>query len=296
MAQAQQPSAKRRTQAQEQPPAKRIRLNEVVDNLKSILQCPVCYKTPKKTETLGVCTNGHIICEECLPKVSTCPLCRARFQKQCPTILQQVLSVLPEMFQTCQNIEHGCQETFSDENELNCHEGKCEFRIVDCIDHSCDEEVTFGSMLTHIKETHDADLITGNAIGIVFTKYGFFDDDFDDDYVKNWYPRYFHFDNNTFAVNFCCCKEGDKELYYVMCLLLSGGEQDAKNYIFQITVRNDMDKRYKIHYSGDVIPLDEPSEERYFHPGCLSFSKAMANRVMHPVTNEIELKIILQKL
>ena len=276
----------------QQPPAKRRRQNDVVDNLKSILECPVCYKTPKKTKTLGVCTNGHIICDECLPKVSACPVCRAKFQKQYQTILQKVLSALPEM---CPNNEHGCQETFHDENELNRHEDKCEFRMIECIHRACDEEVTFGSMSKHLQDIHNPDNVEPNKDGILFLSFDLSNDDFDNN-GSCWYPFCFHFDNNTFVMTFFCCKEGDRELYYIVNFLLTGGEQDAKNYVFQITVKNDMDKRYRIHYSADVIPLDVPSEERYDHPGCLSFSKAMANRVKHPVTDEIKLKIILQKL
>ena len=162
----------------QQPPAKRIRLNDVVDNLKSILECLVCFKTPKKTKTFGVCTNGHMICDECLPKVPACPMCRARFLKQCPAILQKVLSALPEM---CPNAEHGCQESFLDENEVNRHEDKCEFRIVECIEHECDEGVPFESMLTHIEETHQARDIEANRNGIISISYVLSDEDFDDD-------------------------------------------------------------------------------------------------------------------
>ena len=272
----------------QQPPAKRRRQNDVVDNLKSILECPVCYKTPKKTKTFGVCTNGHMICDECLPKVPACPVCRAKFLKQCPTVLQKVLSVLPEM---CPNNEHGCQETFFDENELNRHKDKCEFRIVECIQITCNDQVTFGSILTHIVEEHDAEVTPYSRVEF----YTLSTHDFIRETV-DWDPYYFYFDNNTFGINFCSYREGDGELYSIMCFLLSGGEQDAKNYLFQITVGNDMDKRYKIHYSGDVIPLDVPDEERYNHPGCFSFTSAMANRVKHPETDDIELKITLQKL
>jgi len=274
----------------QQPPAKRRRQNDVVDNLKSILECPVCYKTPKKTKTFGVCTNGHMICDECLPKVPACPVCRAKFLKQCPAILRKVLSALPEM---CPNNEHGCQETFHDENEMNRHKDKCEFRIVECTQVTCNETVTFGSILTHIEDDHGALLARNSG-----TYYFYFSISEDDFFLgaNDWVPYYTHFDNNIFVINFCWYTEGDGELYSIMCFMLSGGKQDAENYIFETTIGNDMDKRYKIHYSGDVIPLDVPDEERYNHPGCFSFTSAMANRVKHPVTNEIKLKFVLRKL
>ena len=39
------------------------------------LDCPVCFDT---THSLPVyqCTNGHFVCNDCIPKLKECPICR----------------------------------------------------------------------------------------------------------------------------------------------------------------------------------------------------------------------------
>ena len=45
------------------------------ESLKEDLDCPVCYDVP---ESLPIyqCTQGHIICNSCYPKLNNCPVCR----------------------------------------------------------------------------------------------------------------------------------------------------------------------------------------------------------------------------
>ena len=42
---------------------------------KDILECPVCYATIKQTP-IYQCRNGHVVCENCRPRLTTCPTCR----------------------------------------------------------------------------------------------------------------------------------------------------------------------------------------------------------------------------
>ena len=39
------------------------------------LDCPVCFDT---THSIPVyqCTNGHFVCNDCIPKLKECPICR----------------------------------------------------------------------------------------------------------------------------------------------------------------------------------------------------------------------------
>ena len=50
-------------------------------SLKEDLECPVCLDVPKSTP-IYQCSQGHIICNFCYPKVNTCPVCRVTLWPQ----------------------------------------------------------------------------------------------------------------------------------------------------------------------------------------------------------------------
>ena len=43
--------------------------------IKSLLECPVCIE-PIKSAPIHQCTNGHIVCKDCITKMKNCPICR----------------------------------------------------------------------------------------------------------------------------------------------------------------------------------------------------------------------------
>ena len=43
--------------------------------LRDLLECPVCMETIKSVPVYQ-CTNGHVICKDCIEKLNNCPICR----------------------------------------------------------------------------------------------------------------------------------------------------------------------------------------------------------------------------
>ena len=43
--------------------------------LRDLLECPVCMETIKSVPVYQ-CTNGHVICKDCIKKLDNCPICR----------------------------------------------------------------------------------------------------------------------------------------------------------------------------------------------------------------------------
>ena len=39
------------------------------------LECPVCFETPNSIPVYK-CINGHLVCNDCIPKLKECPICR----------------------------------------------------------------------------------------------------------------------------------------------------------------------------------------------------------------------------
>ena len=50
-------------------------LEENTENLNNFQECPVCMEEIK-TLPVYQCTNGHVICLNCIPKLEKCPICR----------------------------------------------------------------------------------------------------------------------------------------------------------------------------------------------------------------------------
>jgi hypothetical protein len=48
---------------------------EFEEYIKGLLECPVCMK-PIKLAPIHQCTNGHVVCKDCIPKCNNCPICR----------------------------------------------------------------------------------------------------------------------------------------------------------------------------------------------------------------------------
>ena len=43
--------------------------------IRDLLECPVCMETIKSVPVYQ-CTNGHVICKDCIEKLNNCPICR----------------------------------------------------------------------------------------------------------------------------------------------------------------------------------------------------------------------------
>ena len=41
------------------------------------LECPVCWSVPKSTP-IYQCGNGHLLCKDCKPRLSECPICKTK--------------------------------------------------------------------------------------------------------------------------------------------------------------------------------------------------------------------------
>ena len=59
------------------------------DELKDVLECPVCLKVPRQPP-IYQCERGHCICAACHSKLSNCPVCRIPMGKTRSLIFEKV--------------------------------------------------------------------------------------------------------------------------------------------------------------------------------------------------------------
>ena len=88
-------------------------LEENTENLNNFQECPVCMEEIK-TLPVYQCTNGHVICLNCIPKLEKCPICRDEslpvrsskseknvieimgLQQEYEVLLNEVISTMPK--------------------------------------------------------------------------------------------------------------------------------------------------------------------------------------------------------
>ena len=239
------------------------------DEIKSILECPVCYVAPFKIETINICINGHYICLLCRLNVLLCPVCKSDQLDRHSPLLQKILFSLPE----CVNAYYGCQESYDDKIELNDHETNlCQFRKLDCLDFTCKQKVFFKDVIFHLSETHDGYTTKGGA------KIKIKDHNFNKD--SCWPPALIKFENHPefddhhFIFMFYTFKEG----FFGMNAYIWGSITDAEKYMCKISMLNEDDIRYRSDNTSNIMPVGVPISERQNHCGNFTFSNGMLQK------------------
>ena len=90
---------------------------KIEEHIEDILKCPNCIK-PIMSIPIHQCTNGHVVCKDCIAKLSNCPICRNDSTLVRNLMLEQIIEKLVVLkfisFSTsawlvimCQNSEGG---------------------------------------------------------------------------------------------------------------------------------------------------------------------------------------------
>jgi len=88
------------------------------------LECPVCI-LPPRASPIYQCPTGHIVCFECQPSLSRCPICNVRFRKILTRdfFAEKLLELLDRK---CRFEVFGCEYMSKVSSELVEHEKNCE--------------------------------------------------------------------------------------------------------------------------------------------------------------------------
>ncbi|XP_023244688.1 E3 ubiquitin-protein ligase siah2-like [Centruroides sculpturatus] len=152
-----------------------------------LVSCPVCFTVAKPP--VSQCTNGHIVCLQCRPRVSNCPTCQKTLGHIRSLITEQLSSSLRL---PCRNEAFKCTEMLY-EVDREDHETICFFNPLTCpfsyLD--CRWEGARPNLLSHIRQTHpQVPHLDQNAVN-------FFGIHAENDFPKSWavilkcYSQYF---------------------------------------------------------------------------------------------------------
>jgi len=85
------------------------------------LECPVCLLIPRQPP-IFLCPAGHLICRECRPKVTRCPVCKVHYLKARHTRNYFAEKVLESVSRRCRFELFGCDFAFTSSRALVAHE------------------------------------------------------------------------------------------------------------------------------------------------------------------------------
>ena len=86
------------------------RLSLVVQNVLSLIECPVCRDTI--TPPAMQCQNGHLLCVNCRIRAEKCPVCRDRYYPRPALIAEQLQAAITSAFNLCRNEDKVRQKIF----------------------------------------------------------------------------------------------------------------------------------------------------------------------------------------
>ena len=219
-------------------------------------ECKICLKLAISGTQLQQCSNGHIICENCMGRCgNSCPTCRTPFQ------LGKIRALAIEQLVDAVDLKRECKHRLCNfsapKKELTIHEKKCHLRLVPCPDNYCKNHdtdcktyVPFADVTDHISRCHpDSDWFTDS---IPHTKML----QFNDQALERgacWGLEVIEFKNKTFMSQ-CILKK--KTIYAWMYIL--GDSEEAEKFNVVMSVGEGMTS-VLAHY-GKVFPIDTESE------------------------------------
>jgi len=72
------------------------------------LECPVCFESPRSGPIYN-CSNGHVLCKECVRNLITCPVCRDPSMQNRNLVAEELLGdYLKVKHIKCRSAAHGC--------------------------------------------------------------------------------------------------------------------------------------------------------------------------------------------
>ena len=126
-------------------------LREAMEELKGMVECPVCYKVPRQGGPLPVCSNGHFLClscrdrirQEALDEEAKCPSCMVNLGNNTSLLASRLL----------EKVKHECEEEDCEEmipfHDLEKHKKVCLFRDVLCPGQYCKLKIPFSKVEEH---------------------------------------------------------------------------------------------------------------------------------------------------
>jgi len=261
---------------------------EMDEELKRVLECPVCLKVPRQGNVYQ-CKWGHCICSECQPGLTQCPTCRIDIGKN-PGRNLVFENLLSKMTHGCKFSDQGCtfEGTYT---PLETHEQDCEFRLVNCSSLSCKTQVSQSKLLEHMEKDHKKEEFFNrpHPATVQFTVAGA---TFNQQYPMTWMPSHIKFEGQHFFLQFWrkagpvypSFGGGYRDIgntvgqWHVWVNMLAS-KKSCEGFIYTVKVSGQgLMEKEGASFSGRCVPLDHSKEKVAELGTCLIFSDTQAKR------------------
>ncbi|XP_032141738.1 E3 ubiquitin-protein ligase SIAH1-like [Sapajus apella] len=227
------------------------------NNLASLFECPVCldYALPPIIQ----CERGHIVCNSCRSKLTSCPTCRGPLAFIRNLAMEKVAN---SVLFPCTYAFSGCHKTLP-YNEKVDHEKVCKFRPYPCPCPGtlCKWLGTLEAVVRHLTNEHDH-VITLKGEYIIFLATninligGF-------DWVMMQFCYGFHF---MLVLQKQENRNGDQQFFAIVQLI--GTRQEAEGFVYRLELRR---HRRRLTWEATPLSIHENIATAIKNRDCLNF-------------------------
>ena len=102
-------------------------MGDLQAQIEEIIACPICYQLPRRLP-VSSCSFGHIVCQDCQPAITFCPLCRNTMMFATNSLVGNICIIADHK---CKYTSLGCDVKLK-LNEILIHEEQCLQRTLEC--------------------------------------------------------------------------------------------------------------------------------------------------------------------
>ena len=255
---------------------------ESAEDMQADLECPVCLKIPR-TAPIYQCSQGHIHCEACHPRLEECPVCRSSIAGNIRSlVVEKILERLPTK---CVNFENGCQQPADLPQVMIKHEKHCDFRMVTCVHSNCAEKFILSDIKIHLREKHsglDLDIENRSNDSIIPMETDFDELELNDSELTDgdWPIKYLFYNDRDFLIR----RYVQNGYFHVAVYVLS---DDVDNFSCRLYAKGETMKT-SIDVRGQINLIDCKESE------VIPILTLSCNQVKQMVNQDAEIKFFLQ--
>ena len=124
----------------------------ILDDLRKDFKCSICLDLIV-IKPVYQCLNGHLMCNDCCPRVSTCPQCRVSLEHKSRCLIMELVMDCLEI-KVCKYRDNGCRNSHSNAE----HELHCKYQMIKCS--QCqDPKVIMNEMEKHLERLHNLEIV-----------------------------------------------------------------------------------------------------------------------------------------
>merc|ERR1719189_3462783 len=215
----------------------------------TLLECPVCLD--HITPPMKQCVKGHLVCNECFPRLPHCPTCRSPMNQERNLAIEQIARLLKY---PCRYYPMGCREAFILSKKA-AHEQDCPYLQLKCPFHGPLKDV-----VPHLASEHAVTPVPVQPNGTLFYRAKHF-------YRRNIWTLIYQWDGNLFRfivkhVHSAAIGRNEDCNMLIAHVQYIGAESMASRYAYQISLFDTESRNTGHKFEGLVTSTMKPLESQ----------------------------------